>query len=452
MRIHSLLAGTLLLGLLAPTVYVQAQQAATRDVGMELSATSTTVGVGEQIQVDLYLTNPSKHALTSVEALLSYDPALLKGVKVDYPQDTPFEMNLLSTGQQEFDASTGEVRMSRATLKDTSLLPDTTYPFATMTFEGVASGTASIQFVPTKSGLDRVTANATVEGISTNILDAAGLTPLSVTVSGTRGSAATNANANASVGTNSNANTGTTGGVTNIFAGGNTNANSAVTNTNSSLSVSNANSNTTVVTSNTNTNFATLSNTNTNSVWSTVTTTASNMNTNATIAQTLDAPRDIAIKKQGKAITLYWSNDDIAQTTYVYYSSSPESFTTRKRIDYPNNSFAFTSMPAKGTYYFILTSADATGKESAYTPMFVVDGTKDGIYYENDSYLSKVVDRGSLAAQSVLTQGVSDAARASLSKVPSMPENGPAEMILLMLLLSLGGGAFAHMRRNTSTV
>lgn len=435
MRLTKILAATLVAGMFLPLLTVaHAQSASGRDVTMILSPRQTTVAAGDQVQVDLFINNPTKKSLTSVETLLSYDKTALKGVSVAYPQDTPFEMNLLSTGESEFDATTGQVRLSRATLKDTSLLADTKYSYATLTFEVTGNASSAlIDFIKTQGGLERVTANATVEGISTNVMNVDALTPVTLTISGTHSSAATTS-------------TGTT--VTDIFTSSNTNTNTVTTNTNLNL---NTNSVIPVsTTTNLNTNFATLSNTNTNG-FSTVTNTNLNLNTNVstTVVQTLDSPRDVAIKKDGKKITLYWSNDDMAQGTYIYYGTSPDSFKTRKQVAYPDSSFTFSSMAAKGTYYFVLTHTDASGHESAYTPMFVVDGVKNGIYYENDSYLTKIIDRGTLGATTVMTMGISENARASLAKVPTMPANGPAEMVLLLLLTSLGGAAFLSTRRHT---
>lgn len=435
MRFRSLLATTLLAGLVLPLLVVHAQQSVGRDVTMQLTPKQTSVAAGEQVQVDLFVNNPSKRPLTSVEVLLSYDPTALRGVSVAYAADTPFEMNLLSAGESEFNATAGQVHLSRATLKDTSLLSDTKHPFATMTFEATGSGTPTIDFVKTLNGLDRVTANTTVEGISTNIVNTGALSPLSLSVSGTRGSASTTSS-------------GTT--VSNIF-GSNTNTNTATTNLNANISVIPVASNTNV-NLNLNSNFASLSNNNSNIFSSVTTGSASNMNTNRASAQTLDAPRDVAIKKDGKKISLYWSNDDIASATYIYYSTSPDAFKARKRVSYPETSFVFNSMATKGMHYFVLTSVDASGRESAYTPMFVVDATKNAIYYENDSYLNKIVDRGSLGTFTVTTQGISDKARSSLSLVPTMPENGPAEMLLLLLLASLGGAAFLSTRRKQTSL
>lgn len=422
------LLGTFLAG--GTSLSALAQQTAGRDVTLTLTPRQTSVSAGEQVQVDLFLSNPSKRALTSVEALLSYDASALRGVSVAYPPTSPFELNLLSSGENEFQASSGQARISRATLKDTSLVPDTTYTLATFTFEATGSGATSLDFIKTQSGLDRVTANATVEGISTNVVDMSALKPASITLGGTRSSAVTTA-------------TGST--VSNIFS--NANTNTPVTTTNTNVSVTSTMTNSNAAMANTNTNFAGLAtNANTNG-WSTVSTQA-NTNTNAQVlpAATLDAPKDVAIKKMGKTITLYWSNDDLAQGTYIYYGTSPESFKTRKKVAYPEANFAFTGMPAKGTYYFVLTHTDASGKESAYTPMFTVDGTKDGVYYENDSYLTKVADRAGLMATSVLTSTLSDKARASLALVPTMPENGPAEMLLAMLVMSLAGAGFMTYR------
>lgn len=434
MRFRSLLATTLLAGLVLPLLVVHAQQSVGRDVTMQLTPKQTSVAAGEQVQVDFFVNNPSKRPLTSVEVLLSYDPTALRGISVAYATDTPFEMNLLSAGESEFNATAGQVHLSRATLKDTSLLSDTKYPFATMTFEATGSGTPTIDFVKTLNGLDRVTANTTVEGISTNIVNTTALTPVTISVSGTRGSASTTSS-------------GTT--VSNIFGSSNTNTNTSATNVNTNTSVIQVATNTNV---NLNSNFASLSNLNSN-IFSGVTTgSASNMNSNRAPAQTLDAPRDVAIKKDGKKISLYWSNDDIASATYIYYSTSPDAFKARKRVNYPETSFVFNSMATKGMHYFVLTSVDASGRESAYTPMFVVDATKNAIYYENDSYLNKIVDRGSLGTFTVTTQGISDKARSSLSLVPTMPENGPAEMLLLLLLASLGGAAFLSTRRKQTSL
>lgn len=432
MRIRSLLAATLVLGLALPMLTpAEAQVSAGRDVTIQLSPRSTSVAAGQQIQVDLFVTNPSKKALTSVETLLSYDPAALRGVSVTYPQDTPFEMNLLSTGQSEFDATAGQIRMSRATLKDTSLLPDTNYSLATLTFEATGSGSTKIDFIKTLNGLDRVTANATVEGISTNIVNMDSLTPVTLDLGGTHSSAVTTSSG-----------TTTTSTVSDIF-GSNTNTNVVTTVSNANLNTNSINANTNMVipVSNSNTNaFSGLTNTNTNLGLG-----MTNLNTNTQV-KTLEAPRDVAIKKVGKTITLYWHNGDLAQGTYIYYSSEAENFKTRKRVEYPNNSFTFNGMAAKGKYYFVLTHTDAAGHESAYTPMFVVDGTKDGIYYENDSYLTMITDRGALAASNVQTLGITDKARSSLAAVPTMPQNGPAEMLLVLLLASLGGGAFLSTR------
>ncbi|PIV90564.1 hypothetical protein COW46_01960 [Candidatus Gracilibacteria bacterium CG17_big_fil_post_rev_8_21_14_2_50_48_13] len=433
----ALIASLLGTGSIAPAM---AQVAAGRDVVMTMTPRQTSVSAGDQIQVDLFLSNPSKKALTSVEALISYDPAQLRGVSVTYPAQSPFEINLLSSGENEFQASSGQARISRATLKDTSLVPDTTYTLATFVFEATGSGSTSLDFIKTQSGLERVTANATVEGISTNIVDMESLKPISITLGGTRSSAVTTTSGstvNNIFSSNANSNT----------SAGNTNTNVAVTGTTTNANL-NGNANASVVNTNTNTSFAGLSNTNTNSA-ATVQTNA-NTNTNAMPTVTFDAPRDIAIKKMGKSISLYWSNNTLASATYIYYGTKADTFSTRKKVLYPDSSFTFSGMPTKGTYYFVLTHVDANGKESAYTPMFTVDGTKDAVYYENDSYLTKIADRAGLIATSVLTTAISDQARASLAKVPTMPENGPAEMLLILLLLSLGAGAFWTFRTQTS--
>lgn len=450
MNFRSLIASTIIAAQLVPmTAY--AQQSIGRDVTIELSPRQTTVAAGEQVLVDVFVRNPSKRTLTSVETLFAYDVASLKGVNVTYPSENPFEMNLLSSGEAEFDATAGQVRLSRATLKDTSLINDTNYPFATMTFEGIGStGSTSIDFVKTVSGLDRVTANATIDGISTNIVNSDALTNVTLTLSSTRSSAATTANDNGS--TSSSGST-----VSNIF--GSSNSNTATTNTNAttqentnSVTTTNTNTNAGGVFQNTNSNFATLSNANSNA-WSTVTpgsTTNVNTNTSTTVTtgQEVLAPRDVAIKKQGKNITLYWTNQPSAQSTYIYYGTAADSFKTRKLVTYPSSSFQFSSMPTRGTYYFVLTHVDQSGRETPYTPMFVVDAAKDGIYYENDSYVTKITDKGSLGLFEMQTTAVSEAARASLALVPSMPENGPAEMLILLLIVSLGGAAFLSTRRH----
>ncbi len=131
----------------------------------------------------------------------------------------------------------------------------------------------------------------------------------------------------------------------------------------------------------------------------------------------LPIPKNIHASTTPSSITVSWDPvmDGRVKNYYLYYTTHQNQYLHRKRVS--GNSITLSNLTVGDRYYFVVTSADAGEYESGYSPE-----------------LSIVVGQNTSVS---ISSELSSAAIESLNKLSHTAGSGPAEdMLLLMLLLS----------------
>ena len=141
--------------------FVMKAVAAKKEVKLNLKSEK----VGKEVKVSISLENPNLKPITSVQSWLSYDPALLKGVKVE-AKGSAFEMT--APYDNNFDTEAGLVRIGRASPRP---ITEKTIAVAEVTFEPLGEGAAAVDAYDYQDDLGgHTSANAMVDGKPFNIL------------------------------------------------------------------------------------------------------------------------------------------------------------------------------------------------------------------------------------------------------------------------------------------
>lgn len=141
--------------------FVMKAVAAKKEVRLSLKA----VREGAQVRVTVNLENPNLKPITSTQAWLSFDPALLQGKSINV-KDSAF--SLMAPYDNTFDNETGLAMLGRANPKP---LTDKTIKVAELVFDAAKDGTAMVDAYDYQDDLSgHTSANVLVSGKPFNIL------------------------------------------------------------------------------------------------------------------------------------------------------------------------------------------------------------------------------------------------------------------------------------------
>lgn len=141
--------------------FVMKAVAAKKEVRLSLKA----VREGAQVRVTVNLENPNLKPITSTQAWLSFDPALLQGKSINV-KDSAF--SLMAPYDNAFDNETGLAMLGRANPKP---LTDKTIKVAELVFDSAKDGTAMVDAYDYQDDLSgHTSANVLVNGKPFNIL------------------------------------------------------------------------------------------------------------------------------------------------------------------------------------------------------------------------------------------------------------------------------------------
>ncbi|MBN1258965.1 hypothetical protein JXA05_04385 [Candidatus Peregrinibacteria bacterium] len=140
---------------------IQALKQVKKSVSMKLF----TEKIADEVKVRVVLQNPERKPIISAQSWLSYNPALLTGLKVD-ATDSPFALS--APYENAFDGINGVVMVGRS---NNAPITDPSITIATVTFSMKTRGTAMVDVYDYKSDLSgHASANVIEEGIPYNIL------------------------------------------------------------------------------------------------------------------------------------------------------------------------------------------------------------------------------------------------------------------------------------------
>lgn len=141
--------------------FVMKAVAAKKEVRLSLKA----VREGAQVRVTVNLENPNLKPITSTQAWLSFDPALLQGKSINVKGSA---FSLMAPYDNTFDNETGLAMVGRANPKP---LTDKTIKVAELVFDTAKDGTAMVDAYDYQDDLSgHTSANVLVNGKPFNIL------------------------------------------------------------------------------------------------------------------------------------------------------------------------------------------------------------------------------------------------------------------------------------------
>lgn len=139
--------------------------AAAQEMRKTVSLLLTEAEVGEDIVVRLVLDNSEKKPVTSVQAWLTYNPDVLKGVSID-TKNSAFE--LMAPYDNDFDHEAGLMMLGRSSATP---VEDEEITIAEIHFERVGEGAAMIEAYDYRQDLTgHTSANMMLDGVPMNIL------------------------------------------------------------------------------------------------------------------------------------------------------------------------------------------------------------------------------------------------------------------------------------------
>lgn len=139
--------------------------AAAQEMKKTVNLLLTEAEEGEDMVVRLALDNPEKKPVTSVQAWLTYNPDVLKGVSIN-TENSAFE--LMAPYDNDFDHVAGFVMLGRS---NATPVDDKEITIAEIHFEKIGEGAAMIEAYDYKQDLEgHTSANMMVDGVPMNIL------------------------------------------------------------------------------------------------------------------------------------------------------------------------------------------------------------------------------------------------------------------------------------------
>lgn len=315
----------------------------------------------DEISVEIHLLNPSSQKVISTETWLNYDPKKLTGITID---NTDSKFDLITPGENEFAPDQSLVRIGRG--NTTGGIDDTNIKVVSVRFKVISakkSDTTEIRFndfQPNELGHTNV--NVISGGLPFNVLSATAPKPVTLVLNGSvsavsgssssSGGGANNSGSSSGSGTGSSSGGGVSTGSGTLFPS----------------------------------------------------------------ASGLPIPGNVRASTFGDSITVSWNPVGDLRVThyYIYYTTHQNQYLHRKKVT--GSSYTFSGLVPGDRYYFVMTSADAAGMESGYSPEVSIT----------------VGQNGSISISNELSQEAID----SLNKLSKTAGAGPAEDLLLIAFLS----------------
>ncbi len=137
-------------------------KAFTADVEMKLE---TAKNVGDELEIDIKLINPSEQKLVSIRSWLSYDPTKLEGIEIKTYED----FDLVAPGEKVFDKDNKRVKIGLANSLGGVSVRETV--IATVKFKVLASDDIKLDFYDYQiSELGHTNANIIEDNLPINVL------------------------------------------------------------------------------------------------------------------------------------------------------------------------------------------------------------------------------------------------------------------------------------------